>query len=180
MAVETDVLDELVRLRARVPQITGALAASADGLVLAQDAEGVEADGVAALTAAALGVGSRLTEATGRGPFRELLVRGADGYTATYAAGPSAVLTLLAEARVNVGRLHLEGRRCSARIGELVAAATRPPTAPGTAPAPAPAPGLGPSGPPAVHAAPGPPTQTAHRPPLPPRPVGPPRRPNGF
>ncbi|MFE9658928.1 roadblock/LC7 domain-containing protein [Streptomyces sp. NPDC005955] len=172
MAVETDVLDELVRLRARVPQITGALAASADGLVLAQDAEGVEADGVAALTAAALGVGSRLTEATGRGPFRELLVRGADGYTATYAAGPSAVLTLLAEARVNVGRLHLEGRRCSARIGELVAAATRPPTAPG--------PGPGPSGPPAVHAAPGPPTQTAHRPPLPPRPVGPPRRPNGF
>jgi hypothetical protein len=37
------------------------------------------------------------------------------------------VLTLLAQDRVNVGRLHLEGRRAGARIGELVdAEATRP------------------------------------------------------
>ena len=49
-------------------------------------------------------------------------MRGADGYLATYAAGPTAVLTLLADDRVNVGRLHLEGRRCGARIAELVAA----------------------------------------------------------
>ncbi|HWU10172.1 MAG TPA: hypothetical protein VN520_27995, partial [Streptomyces sp.] len=34
-----------------------------------------------------------------------------------------AVLTLLAEDRINVGRLHLEGRRAGARIGELVDAA---------------------------------------------------------
>jgi hypothetical protein len=38
-------------------------------------------------------------------------------------AGSSAVLTLLAEDRINVGRLHLEGRRASTRIGELVDAA---------------------------------------------------------
>jgi hypothetical protein len=43
---------------------------------------------------------------------------------ATYAAGASAVLTLLAQDRVNVGRLHLEGRRAGIRIGELVDAAT--------------------------------------------------------
>jgi hypothetical protein len=61
-----------------------------------------------------------MTEATGRGAFRELLVRGESGYIATYAAGSCAVLTLLAEDRVNVGRLHLEGRRAGARIGELV------------------------------------------------------------
>ena len=39
---------------------------------------------------------------------------------ATYAAGSSAVLTLLAQPRVNVGRLHLEARRAGARIGDLV------------------------------------------------------------
>lgn len=120
MSAEAEVLDELHRLRARVPQLTGALAASIDGLVLAQDTPGVEAEGVAALTAASLGVSLRMAEVTGRGEFRELLVRGERGYVATYAAGGSAVLTLLAGERVNVGRLHLEGRRSGARIGELV------------------------------------------------------------
>ncbi|WP_336321309.1 roadblock/LC7 domain-containing protein [Streptomyces lavendofoliae] len=120
-AAEAEVLGELRRLRARVPQVTGALAASTDGLVLARDtADADAAEGVAALTAAALGVALRLTDATGQGGFRELLVRGEHGYVATYAAGTSAVLTLLAEPRVNVGRLHLEARRSSARIGELV------------------------------------------------------------
>ncbi|MER5177567.1 roadblock/LC7 domain-containing protein [Streptomyces sp. NPDC002896] len=123
MAAEAEVLDELHRLRSRVPQLTGALAASVDGLVLAQDTPGAEPGGVAALTAAALGVALRMADATGRGDFRELLIRGVNGYVATYAAGSSAVLTLLADDRVNVGRLHLEGRRAGIRIGELVDAA---------------------------------------------------------
>jgi predicted regulator of Ras-like GTPase activity (Roadblock/LC7/MglB family) len=123
MAAESDILDELRRLRSRVPQLTGALAAGVDGLVVAQDAPGVDPEGLAALTAAALGIAVRMADATGQGDFRELLVRGIDGYVATYAAGSSAVLTLLAQDRVNVGRLHLEGRRAGARIGELVDAA---------------------------------------------------------
>lgn len=131
MTAEPYVLGELRRLRARVPQLTGALAASVDGLVLAQDTGDVEPEGVAALTAAALGIAVRLTDATGRGGFRELLVRGEHGYVATYAAGGAAVLTLLAEDRVNVGRLHLEGRRSGARIAELVdGALERPDLAP--------------------------------------------------
>ncbi|MEU3293511.1 roadblock/LC7 domain-containing protein [Streptomyces longwoodensis] len=130
MADQPALLEELHRLRARVPQLTGALAASVDGLVLAHDTPGVEPEGLAALTAAALGVAIRTTDATGRGELRELLLRGHLGYVATYAAGAHAVLTLLAQDRVNVGRLHLEGRRAGARIGELVDT---------VAPAPAPA-----------------------------------------
>lgn len=126
MAAEPPILDEFRRLRARVPQLTGALAAGVDGLVLAHDTPGVEPDGLAALTAAALGVAVRVTDATGRGDFRELLMRGANGYVATYAAGRTAVLTLLAQDGVNVGRLHLEGRRAGARIGELVDAEATP------------------------------------------------------
>ncbi|MEU6507328.1 MULTISPECIES: roadblock/LC7 domain-containing protein [unclassified Streptomyces] len=117
------VLEELRRLRTRVPQLTGALAAGVDGLVVAHDTPGVDPEGLAALTAAALGVAVRVSDATGHGGFRELLVRGEGGYVATYAAGRTAVLTLLAEGRVNVGRLHLEGRRAGARIGELLDAA---------------------------------------------------------
>lgn len=120
MGAEAEILDEMRRLRARVPHLTGALAATVDGLVLAQDTPGVESADVAALTASAHGVATRMADVTGQGDFRELLVRGVYGYVATYAAGSDAVLTLLAQDRVNVGRLHLEGRRAGARIGELV------------------------------------------------------------
>ncbi|MEV6795062.1 roadblock/LC7 domain-containing protein [Streptomyces sp. NPDC051320] len=130
MSAEAEVLDELHRLRARVPLVVGALAASADGLVLAQDTASSEAESIAALTAAALGVAQRLTDTTGQGDFRELLLRGEHGYVATYAAGPSAVLTLLAQPRINVGRLHLEARRAGARIGELVDGALERPESP--------------------------------------------------
>lgn len=136
-AAEAEILDELRRLRARVPQLTGSLASGVDGLVLAQDTPGVEPEGVAALAATARGVAVQLTDATGHGDFRELLVRGVYGCVATYSAGPFAVLTLLAQDRVNVGRLHLEGRRAGVRIGELVVAPVAPvPRAPARTPKP--------------------------------------------
>ncbi|KUO18979.1 roadblock/LC7 domain-containing protein [Streptomyces dysideae] len=130
MAAESDILEELRRLRARVPQLTGALVACADGLVLAQDTPGIDPENLAALTTTARGLAAQLAEATGQGDFRELLVHGVHGCVATYAAGPAAVLTLLAQDPVNVGRLHLEGRRAATRIGELVDAATAPPDKP--------------------------------------------------
>ncbi|MFB8034869.1 roadblock/LC7 domain-containing protein [Streptomyces sp. NPDC056004] len=120
-----DVLAELRRLRTRVPLLSGALVAGTDGLVLAHDTPDVEPERVGALTAAALGVATRMAEATGRGGFGELLVLGESGCVASYAAGPSAVLTLLAEDRVDVGALHIEGRLAGARIGELIDAASR-------------------------------------------------------
>ncbi|MET9646954.1 roadblock/LC7 domain-containing protein [Streptomyces syringium] len=120
MTALPEVLTELQALRVRVPHLTGALVASTDGLVIAHLVTDMEPDGVAALTAAALGVGARLTDAVGHGGFRELLVRGERGYVATYAAGSSCVLTLLAAADANVGRLNLEARRAGTRIAELV------------------------------------------------------------
>lgn len=119
-AAQDQILEELRRLRARVPQLTGALAADTDGLVLAQDTPGVDPETVAALTGATRALAAQLADETGQGDLRELLVRGVYGYVATYPAGGGAVVTLLAQDRVNVGRLHLEGRRAGARIGELV------------------------------------------------------------
>ncbi|WP_435854769.1 roadblock/LC7 domain-containing protein [Streptomyces triculaminicus] len=127
MTAAPEVLAELQGLRVRVPHLTGAMVASTDGLVIAHLVTGMEADPVAALTAAALGVGSRLTDAVGHGGFRELIVSGEGGYVATYAAGTSCVLTLLASADANVGRLNLEARRTGARIAELAGAALERP-----------------------------------------------------
>ncbi|MEU6915482.1 roadblock/LC7 domain-containing protein [Streptomyces olindensis] len=189
MAVETDVLDELRRLRTRVPGLTGSLAATVDGLVLAHDVPEAEPEGLAALTAAALGVAYRMTDAAARGDFRELLVRGADGYVATYAAGTTAVLTLLAEDRVNVGRLHLEGRRGGARIADLVATRVGPGTGrhadrptptptststptPTPTPTPRATPAAAPPSPPAPASPPAPEEHIATAPPATARPIG--------
>jgi predicted regulator of Ras-like GTPase activity (Roadblock/LC7/MglB family) len=117
--VEPEILAELRGLRARVPHLTGGVVATTDGLVIAHDATGLEPEGMAALSAASLGVGTRLTETGGQGGFSELLARGEQGYVATYAAGASLILTVVGSLAMNVGRLHLEARRCSARIGEL-------------------------------------------------------------
>lgn len=122
MAAEPEILDELRRLRARVPQLTGALATGPDGGVLAQDTPGVDPETLAALVAAAHGASVRLADVAGQGAFHELLVRGVYGYVATYAAGGEAVLTVLAQDRVSVGRLLLEGRRAAARVGEVLEA----------------------------------------------------------
>ncbi|AEW98872.1 roadblock/LC7 domain-containing protein [Streptantibioticus cattleyicolor] len=128
MAARPDVHDELRRLRARLPGLTGSLAASSDGLLIAHDTTApAEAESLAALTAVALEVGRRLTGTTGAGAFRELLVHGTEGYAATYAAGTTAVLTVLAGPRANVARMHLEGRRAGTRIGELVDGPRTPP-----------------------------------------------------
>ncbi|MGW2089611.1 roadblock/LC7 domain-containing protein [Streptomyces sp. NPDC001880] len=115
-----DVLAELQRLRTRIPLLSGALVAGTDGLVLAHDTPDVEPEEVAALTATAFGVAVRMTEATGRGDLDGLLVRGESGHVALYAAGPSAVLTLLADDRIGLDALRSEGCRAATRIGELL------------------------------------------------------------
>ncbi|MER5636840.1 roadblock/LC7 domain-containing protein [Kitasatospora sp. NPDC002227] len=124
--LEADLQGELRSLRHRLPHFAGAVVASVDGLLLAHDTHDTEPSGLAALTAAALGVAQRLADATGQGEFRESLVRGEHGYVATYAAGSVCVLTLLSYPDVNVGRLHLEGRRSAERIGALLDGALGP------------------------------------------------------
>ncbi|MDH6136416.1 putative regulator of Ras-like GTPase activity (Roadblock/LC7/MglB family) [Kitasatospora sp. MAA4] len=128
IALETELLAELRALKNRVPHLAGGLVASMDGLLIVHDTHDTEPEGLAAMTAASLGLAQRLADATGQGEFRESLVRGENGYVATYAAGPVCVLTVLAHPDVNVGRLHLESRRSAQRIGTLLAGPTpRPP-----------------------------------------------------
>lgn len=127
MAHEAAIRTELEGLRARLPDVTGAVAATADGLLLAADAPGLPAEGFAALSAAALGVGLRLTDAAGQESFRELLIRSGDGCVALYPAGRDAVLLVLAGPHTNVGRLHLESRRSGARVAALLDGSTARP-----------------------------------------------------
>ncbi|GAA0708329.1 roadblock/LC7 domain-containing protein [Dactylosporangium roseum] len=118
-----ELLAELRRLRQVVPEITGCLIASTDGLLIVDDAQAVVVEGVAALAAACLGVSQRIADSAGHGEFQEVVIRSGGGHVAMYTAGNGAVLVLLADADANVGRLHHEARRATQVVTQVVAAA---------------------------------------------------------
>lgn len=120
MAPDSPVLAEIRELRMRLPHVVGVLVASVDGLLIAQDTHGVEPEVFAAMSAAQLGLGQQIIAAVGSGDFRETVTAATDGYVATFAAGASALLTVIAGRELNVARLHHEARPVAARIGALV------------------------------------------------------------
>ncbi|HKS98944.1 MAG TPA: roadblock/LC7 domain-containing protein [Rugosimonospora sp.] len=122
MAAERDILAELHALRGRLPHVTGLLVATVDGLLVAHDTRGIEPETMAAMSAAHLGLGQQIANGAVQGAFREAVTRAAEGYTAVFTAGAHALLTVLADPGLNVGRLHLEARPTAARVGELVTA----------------------------------------------------------
>ncbi|WP_067461691.1 roadblock/LC7 domain-containing protein [Actinomadura macra] len=126
-APESEVMTELRALRARIPQLTGSLVASADGLLVAHDLPpSVEPSGMAAVTASGLSLAHRIAQTAHGGAFHEVVIRGVDGYVVTYSSGPDASLTVLAGPGVNVGRLHLECRPAARAIADhLTATSTR-------------------------------------------------------
>lgn len=118
-----ELLLELGRLRRAVPELTGCLVASTDGLLIVEDAESVVAEGVAALAAACLGVSQRIADSAGQEDFQEVLISSLGGHVAMYMAGHGAVLVLLGSAGANVARLHHEARRSISVVSRVVAAA---------------------------------------------------------
>ncbi len=123
LGTEQEVLAAIRPLRHRLPHVTGVLVASTDGLLIAHDTENVEPETMAAMSAAHLGLGQRMTMGGAYGEFQETVTRAANGYVATFAAGSQALLTVLAEAELNVGRLHHEARPVAAQVGALVSQA---------------------------------------------------------
>jgi predicted regulator of Ras-like GTPase activity (Roadblock/LC7/MglB family) len=124
MAAEQDVLAEIQALRGRLPHVCGVLVATVDGLLVAHDTQGIEPETMAAMSAAHLGLSQQIANGAAQGDFEEAVTRAANGYTAVFTAGSNALLTVLADAGLNVGRLHHEARPTAARVGELLAAAT--------------------------------------------------------
>ncbi|GAA1409175.1 roadblock/LC7 domain-containing protein [Catellatospora coxensis] len=120
MAPDSLVFAEIRELRLRLPHVVGVLVASVDGLLIAHDAECVEPEVFAAMSAAQLGLGQQIIATVRSGEFRETVTTASNGYVAIFAAGTSALLTVIAGRELNVARLHHEARPVAARIGELV------------------------------------------------------------
>jgi predicted regulator of Ras-like GTPase activity (Roadblock/LC7/MglB family) len=126
MTVDPAVLEELGRLRDRLPELSGTVLATADGLVLAHDAHGIEPDSIAALAAAHLALARRFAHAVGHGDLRESVVECDRGYITSYTAGPNALLTLVTSGDANLALVHHEARRCVRRIVRILTVETLP------------------------------------------------------
>lgn len=126
MTLDPAVLDELGRLRARLPELSGTVLATTDGLVLAHDAHGIEPDSIAALSAAHLALARRFAHAVNHGDLRESVVECDRGYITTYTAGPNALLTLVTSGDANLAMVHHEARRCVRRIVAILTVEAKP------------------------------------------------------
>src|ERR671920_833155 len=126
MTVDPALLDELSNLRTRLPELSGSVLATADGMVVAHDAHGIEPDSLAALAAAHLALARRFAHAVNHGDLRESVVQCDEGYITSYTAGPNALLTLVTTANANLAMVHLEARRSVRRIVSKLSLETAP------------------------------------------------------
>jgi predicted regulator of Ras-like GTPase activity (Roadblock/LC7/MglB family) len=122
VGIEREILATIRPLREHLSHVTGVLVASIDGLLIVHDTRDTEPETMAAMSAAQLGLAQQMTRAYG--DFQETVTRADSGYVATFAAGDCALLTVLASAELNVGRLQHEARPVAARVGVLVAQST--------------------------------------------------------
>jgi predicted regulator of Ras-like GTPase activity (Roadblock/LC7/MglB family) len=103
------------------PDIIASAVVSVDGLTMASALPtDVEEDRVAAMSAAMLSLGERISGELGRGGLDEVYIRGEEGFVLLTAVGDEAVLTALARDEAKLGMIFLEMRRAAEDLEELV------------------------------------------------------------
>jgi predicted regulator of Ras-like GTPase activity (Roadblock/LC7/MglB family) len=122
MSRKSDYVALIKQLRENVPDITGVLIGSVDGLAICTDFPDNEAARIAAMGASSIGLGSRISDTTELGGLAQMMIEGREETLIIYMAGSGAVLALRAPVRSNLGLIRLEGAKAAKRTAELVAA----------------------------------------------------------
>jgi predicted regulator of Ras-like GTPase activity (Roadblock/LC7/MglB family) len=117
----TVLTDILVSLRDRVMGVGESVLSTADGLLVVADVESVHAESVAALAAAALGVGRRMADQTGAGPLREVVVRGGSGHVVVTAVGDRALLTVMGDEGLDLAAFQRESPAAVEELSKVLA-----------------------------------------------------------
>lgn len=110
------------QLRENVPDISGAMIATVDGLSIATDFPESEAARIAAMGASSIGLGNRISTTTDLGNLSQMMIEGKSELLVIYMAGPGAILALRAPIRANLGLIRLEGPKAAEKVAELVLA----------------------------------------------------------
>lgn len=115
------ITNKLEELQASSPYIEGAAIVSVDGLPIAAVLRGqVEEDRLAAMSAAMLSLGERISEELRRGFLEQVYIKGENGYVFLTALGEEAVLTLMASKDVKLGLVFLDMRRAIPDLEKLI------------------------------------------------------------
>jgi predicted regulator of Ras-like GTPase activity (Roadblock/LC7/MglB family) len=99
-----------------LPEATGAVVASSEGLVVASYPEGLEPTRVAVMAAMAHELGQRVAATLAQGAFHEATVCGERGCVSLYSTEGNVILAVQTSAGVNLGLVHLEARSAAYRI----------------------------------------------------------------
>jgi predicted regulator of Ras-like GTPase activity (Roadblock/LC7/MglB family) len=114
-------VDRLRALQESTPEIEGSAIVSPDGLSIASVlTPPIEEDRVAAMSAAMHSLGDRIAAELGRGKMEQVYIRGSKGYALLTAAGPDAVLTVMAKVETRLGLLLLELRHLVSDLQSLL------------------------------------------------------------
>ncbi|GAA3432414.1 roadblock/LC7 domain-containing protein [Kutzneria kofuensis] len=112
---------ELRKLRESVAGVTDTVIAAVDGIPIISDvADSVDPLNISALAAANLGIARQAAEVTRQGTLNQTVVFSSGGYMAVYAIGRIALLVVLGDSGLNLGRLLYESRPVTERIGSIL------------------------------------------------------------
>ena len=116
-----DEFNSLIReLRENVPDISGVLIATVDGLSIGTDFSQDEAARVAAMAASSVGLGGRITKTSDIGKMKDMMIEGREGMLILYMAGNGGILAIRAPERSNLGLIRLEGPKAARRAAEIM------------------------------------------------------------
>jgi len=116
------IISRLRDLQTSISEIEAVAVVSVDGLAIASVLpEGVEEDRVAAMSAAMLSLGDRISSELGRGILEQVHIKGEHGFVVLMAVGEGAVLTIMASEQAKLGLIFLEMRRATEDLKKILA-----------------------------------------------------------
>lgn len=116
-----DITRELKALTTNTADIAAAALVDNDGLMMASAMpQELDEDSVAAMSAAMLGIGERITSEMNQGEFEMVMLRANDGYTVLVRCGDDAVLTVLAVKKAKLGLIFLDVKRTAKDLARLL------------------------------------------------------------
>jgi uncharacterized protein len=111
----------LQEISSNVKEIEAAAIVSIEGLPIAASMPPQYEDTiVAAMTAAMLSLGDKISSSLNRGTLAKVFVEGVEGYVISQAAGSNAVLTVSTQKDAKLGLIFLEMDQATKKIAELL------------------------------------------------------------
>jgi len=120
-SINAELMECINELRFRSIGIVDVAVVSQEGLPLVSLVlERVEETRFAAMTAAMLSLGERVSTELNKGLLKKIFVEGDHGYIISMQAGDNAVLTVSATTDTKLGLLFLDMERASAKISKIL------------------------------------------------------------